>query len=66
MHTISEIRQMDFSQINNEIEKGKRDLLKLKLQVTSSQSREIHQLKALRKYIAKLQTVKNELSKSIK
>lgn len=66
MHTISEIRQMDISQINTEIEKGKRDLLKLKLQVASSQSREIHQLKALRKYIAKLQTIKNQLSKSIK
>ena len=64
--TTAEIRQMDVAQLSKEITKEKQELLKMKLQTGSAQSKETHKLKDLRRHIARMQTIKNELSKSAK
>jgi len=66
MMTIAEIRQMDAGQLAKEITKEKQELLKLKLQTSAAQSKETHKLKELRRHIARMQTVKTELTKSAK
>lgn len=63
MMTTAEIRQMDASQLAKEITKEKQELLKLKLQTGAAQSKETHKIKALRRQIARMETVKTELAK---
>jgi len=58
MMTIEEIRKMSTTEIDKEIAKCKMDLLKIKLQTSSQNSKETHLLKQLRQYIARLSTVK--------
>lgn len=60
----ADIKQMDIAELTKEIAKLKQELLKMKLQTGTAQSKETHKLKELRKTIARMQTVKNELSKS--
>lgn len=64
--TTAEIRQLDREQLGKEISKEKQELLKLKLVTGSAQSKETHKVRILRRQIARMQTVKNELSKSAK
>ena len=61
---IIDIRQLSPTEISKEIAKNKHELLKMKLQTGISQSKETHKLRDLRKLIARLQTIKQELSKS--
>ena len=61
---IADIKQMDLADLSKEIAKQKQELLKMKLQTGTAQSKETHKLKELRKLIARMQTVKKELSKS--
>jgi len=60
MMTIAEIRKMSKPEIDKEIAKCKMDLLKIKLQTSSQNSKETHLLKQLRQFIARLSTVNNE------
>lgn len=60
MTKASEIRNMDKSAIPKEISTKKMDSVKAKMAVLSGNSKETHKLKALRKEIARLKTVKNE------
>lgn len=64
--TTAEIRQMDREQLTKEIAKQKQEYHKLKLQTGSAQSKETHKLKEIRRHIARMQTIKDELSKSAK
>jgi large subunit ribosomal protein L29 len=64
MLTLEDIRQMDPQSINAEIAKTQHELLKMKLQTASGQSKETSQIKALRKTIARLQTVQKEFKLS--
>ena len=61
MLKLEEIKQMDEAAINGEIEKMQHELLKMKLQVASGQSKETSKVKELRKTIARLKTVKKSL-----
>ncbi len=65
MTTIEEIKQMDLNQLGREITKEKQELLKLKLQTGAAQSKETHKLKGLRRHIARMQTIRTSLSKSV-
>jgi large subunit ribosomal protein L29 len=58
----ADIRQMDVAALSKEIAKQKQELLKMKLQTGTAQSKETHKLKDLRRQIARMQTVQKELS----
>lgn len=60
MLTLEEIRQMSPEELASEIAKTQHELLKTRLQTQSGQSKETSRLKALRRTIARLNTVKKE------
>jgi ribosomal protein L29 len=61
---IDEIRNMSVTELEKEISRNKHELLQLKIQTSSGQSKETSKISQLRKLIARMQTVKNELTKS--
>ncbi len=62
---IDEIRNMSVAELDKEISRNKHELLQLKIQTSSGQSKETSKLAQLRKLIAQMQTVKKELTKSV-
>lgn len=53
-----ELKGMNVSELETETNKSKLELLKMKLSVSSRQSKEFSKLKDLRKHIARAKTVK--------
>ncbi len=64
MMTLDEIRNISAAELEKEIASKKQELLKLKIQTGSGQSKETGKISELRKTIARMQTVKKELTKS--
>lgn len=61
---VAEIRNLGAAELNKELAKSQQEMLKLKLKTISRESKETHKLSELRKHIARLQTIKNQLSKA--
>ncbi|MEK7523455.1 MAG: 50S ribosomal protein L29 [Patescibacteria group bacterium] len=62
MLTPDELKKMTEKELVEEIRKGRINLLKLRLSVAGRQSKETSKLKSLRKYIARIKTMKRWLS----
>lgn len=62
MYNLDELIKMAEKELEEEMQKAKLDLLKLRLAVTSRQSKETSKLKALRKYIARIKTLRRARS----
>lgn len=61
MHPLDELRKMNDKELEEELVKAKTDLLKLRFAVSTRQSKETSKLKELRKYIARMKSVKRML-----
>jgi ribosomal protein L29 len=62
MHPLDELRKMNEKELEEELKKAKIDLLKLRLNVASRQTKETSQLKELRKYVARMKMLKRMLA----
>lgn len=58
MYNLDELIKMAGKELEEEMQKAKLDLLKLRLAVTSRQSKDTSKLTALRKYIARIKTIR--------
>lgn len=63
MLTLSEIRNLSDTEIQAELNKAGRDLIKLKLSVRMGQEKATHKVTEAKRYIAKLNTVINQFKK---
>lgn len=61
MLTKEELIKMNARELDQEIEKTRVDLLKLRLMLASRQSKETAKLKRLRIYVARIKTIKRML-----
>ncbi|MBI4994462.1 50S ribosomal protein L29 [Candidatus Peregrinibacteria bacterium] len=61
MVEFDELKQMSLRELEEEFQRARFDLLKLRLAVASRQSKETVKLKALRKYVAQIKTIKRML-----
>lgn len=61
MITLDELKRLNLKELAEELKKAKIDLLKLRLAVASRQSKETSKLKELRKYVARMKTLKRML-----
>lgn len=61
MLSLDEIQKMTEKELEEELRKSGFDLLKLRLGVSSRQTKETSKLKLLRKYIARIKTLKRML-----
>ena len=59
MLTYEELTKLAGKELEEELHKAGFDLMKLRLGVTSRQSKETAKLKALRKYLARIKTIKH-------
>ncbi len=60
MLTLQEIRQLTDADLNEEVTKASRELVKLKMDLENGYTKEIHNLKMHKKYIAQLKSVSRE------
>ncbi len=60
MLTNQEIRQLGLTEINKEITTASRSLMKIKMDLENGYNKEASQAKKLRRYIARLKTIKVE------
>lgn len=61
MLATEELKHYNPKELENELQKAEFDLYKLKLAVSSRQSNETAKLKLLRRYIARIKTIKRML-----
>lgn len=61
MISLDELQKMTEKELEEELRKSGFDLLKLRLGVSSRQTKETSKLKLLRKYIARIKTLKRML-----
>ncbi len=61
MLSLDELQKMTDKELEEELKKSGLNLLKLRLGVTSRQTKETSKLKVLRKYIARIKTLKRML-----
>lgn len=61
MLSLDELQKMTEKELEEELRKSGFDLLKLRLGVSSRQTKETSRLKLLRKYIARIKTLKRML-----
>lgn len=61
MLTYAEIRKMNARELEEELKKGNIEFLKLRLSLASRQLKNTAKLKALRKYMAQLKSIKRML-----
>lgn len=64
MLTMEELRKASGKTLAEELAHARREHTKLSIGVKTGQSKAIHELRNLRRYIARLQTVQNNLSPS--
>lgn len=62
MLTKEELKHMKEAELDSEMNRSEIDLYKLSLAVASRQSKETSKLKALRRYIARIKTLKRMLA----
>lgn len=60
MLSLQEIRQLQSSELEEEIAKSLHELLQLKMDIINGHSKENHKVKLLKHYIARLETVSSE------
>lgn len=60
MLTLQEIRQLTEADLKEEISKASRELIKLKMDLSNAYTKEIHNFKKYKKYIAQLKTIEKE------
>lgn len=58
MHPLDELQKMRAQELEEEFKKAKLELMKLKLGVASRQVKDTSKLKGLRKYVARIKTIK--------
>lgn len=63
MVELEELKKLTLRELEEEVQKSHFDLLKLKLAVASRQSKETAKLKSLRKYIARIKTMKQIMAR---
>lgn len=61
MHPLDELIKLNQKELEEELEKSRIDLFKLRIAVSSRQTKETSKLKGLRKYIARIKTLKRML-----
>lgn len=61
MLTTQEIRQLGTREMMDELQKSRRELLRTQFDVRGGTSKEVHMVKNLKRYIAKLQTISKEM-----
>lgn len=61
MIPLDELKKLNSKELNEELQKAKIELLKLRFGVASKQNKETSGLKALRKYVARVKTMKRLL-----
>jgi ribosomal protein L29 len=66
MLTKQEIRQLGNKEMMEELLKSRRELLKSQFEVRNGTSKEVHVVKNLKRYIAQLQTLAQEMKLEIK
>jgi len=66
MLTKQEIRQLGNREMTDELQRTRRELLKLQFDVRSGTSKEAHMVKNLRRYIARLETLAKEMKMEAK
>ncbi len=66
MLSLQEIRQLQEAQWQEELTQARKDLLKIKFNLKSGHAKESNKVRLLKKYIARLQTVRKETSVSKK
>lgn len=64
MLTKQEIRQLGNKDMVEELKKARRELLKSQFDLRMGTSKEVHTMKNLRKYIARLTTIEGEVKKT--
>jgi|WetSurMetagenome_2_1015567.scaffolds.fasta_scaffold53037_5 ribosomal protein L29 len=60
MLTIQELRQLQEKDLNEELTRTSRELMKAKMDHSSKTLKETHQLKTLKRYIARVTTITKE------
>ena len=60
MLTLQELRQLTDKDLMDELTRASRDLLRLKMDLEGGYTKEIHNAKALKKYIARIKTIDKE------
>lgn len=63
MLTIQEIRQLQGKDLMEELSKNIHDLMRMKMDIINGHSKETHQVKILKRYIARLKTIRKESEK---
>lgn len=64
MLTLEELRKSSLKNLLEELKKVQRENIQLRMQVKTGQSKDIHKLRGIKKYIARLQTfMKSEAQK---
>lgn len=63
MIPLNELKSLNDKELETELKKADLDLLKLRLAVSSRQSKETTKLTALRKYVARIKTLKRIMKK---
>lgn len=64
--TTQEIRQLGEQQLKVEVEKTRKDLLKTRFSIVGGHSKETHQVKKMKKHLARLLTIEREMPKEKK
>jgi len=60
MFTTEELRKLDLKKLGEEINKAKKDLFKIKFEISSGQSKSSHLIKNNKAYLARLNTILSE------
>lgn len=63
MITLEELRKLSEKELDSELVKTSQDLLKLRLGISVKQSTETDKIKRLKRYVARIRTLKNFLKK---
>jgi large subunit ribosomal protein L29 len=63
MLTKQELRQLQPKELNEEMTKSSRELMKARMEHSSQTLKETHRLGALKRHIARIKTVMNESAK---
>jgi ribosomal protein L29 len=63
MLTIQELRQLQEKELQEELTKSSREMMKTKIEKSNGTLKESHRLKEIKRYIAVLKTVSSESSK---
>ncbi len=66
MLTKQEIRQLGSKEMMEELKNSRRELLRSQFDIRNGSSKEVHMVKNLRRYIARLQTITKELNLEMK